>query len=73
MEYKDKHDPRCDEWGFTRLYLNEECLICKLIQTTADAEARRAANDVEALPFLHDGRTVNRNTAIRAARRGLPR
>lgn len=38
-----------------------------------DAEARAAADRVEALPFLNDGRTVNRNKAILAARRGLKR
>lgn len=70
---KTKHDPRCDAWGFQRTYLNDECLICNLIKTTADAEARRAADDVESLPYLDHGRTVNRNDAIIAARRGLPR
>ena len=38
-----------------------------------DAEARAAADRVEALPYLNDGRTVNRNQAIMAARRGLNR
>lgn len=38
-----------------------------------DAEARRAADDVESLPYRDHGRTVNRNDAIMAARRGLPR
>ena len=49
------------------------CDYCTEFRAVEDAEARRAANDVEALPFLNDGRTVNRNNAIRAARRGLPR
>jgi|PlaIllAssembly_1097288.scaffolds.fasta_scaffold94595_2 hypothetical protein len=73
MNVKVKHDPRCDAWGFERTYLDGVCLICKLIKTTADAEARRAADDVEALPYLDHGRTVNRNDAIIAARRGLRR
>jgi hypothetical protein len=38
-----------------------------------DAEARAAADRVESLPYRNDGRTVNRNNAIMAARRGLPR
>jgi hypothetical protein len=42
-------------------------------QRIRDDEARRAADDVEALPYLDHGRTVNRNDAIIAARRGLRR
>lgn len=42
-------------------------------QRVRDDEARRAADDVEALPYRDHGRTVNRNDAIMAARRGLPR
>lgn len=62
-----KHDPICAA--------NPDacCCICKEIQQVKDAEARRAANDVESLPYRDHGRTVNRNDAIMAARRGLPR
>lgn len=42
-------------------------------QATRDDEARKAADRVEALPYRDHGRTVNRNEAIMAARRGLPR
>ncbi len=38
-----------------------------------DNEARAAADRVEALPYLNDGRTVNRGKAILAARRNLTR
>lgn len=67
------HDPICDAWGFERTYLDGKCLICKVVQDARDDEARRAADAVENLPWLNDGRTVNRRNAIMAARRGLPR
>lgn len=52
---------------------NDTSSLETLVQRVRDHEARRAANDAESLPFLDHGRTVNRNDAIMAARRGLPR
>lgn len=46
---------------------------CDWIKRVRDDEARAAADRVEALPWLNDGRTVNRNAAILAARRNLSR
>jgi hypothetical protein len=54
-------------------WLNDISSLETLVQRVRDDEARRAANDVERLPFLDHGRTVNRNDSIMAARRGLPR
>lgn len=56
---------------------NTGVCVCRWLQAceerVRDEEARAAADRVEALPWLDDGRTVNRNNAILAARRGLPR
>lgn len=45
----------------------------KALAVARDEEARDAADRVEALPWLDNGRTVNRNLAIIAARRRLTR
>ena len=66
-----KPDPILAAWENDPLISGTE--LETLVQRVRDDEARRAANDVESLPFLDHGRTVNRNDAIMAARRGLPR
>lgn len=55
---------------------SDDALISLLEQfehEVRDDEARAAADRVEALPYLNDGRTVNRGKAILAARRDLKR
>ena len=54
-------------------YCPQDQCICNIIKDVRDDEARAAADRVEALPYLNDGRTVNRNNAILAARRNLKR
>ena len=54
-----------------RYYTQEQ--LDSEINRARDEEARAAANRVESLPFRDHGRTVNRNDAILAARRGLKR
>lgn len=66
------HEPEC--WANDGPDMRCSCdRLRAAYQRGCDDEARAAADRVEALPWLDHGRTVNRNLAIIAARRGLLR
>jgi len=67
------HEAAVEAWSRAATVTNLLSWIEEFEHKVRDSEARRAADDVEALPYRDHGRTVNRNEAIIAARRGLPR
>lgn len=62
-----------DAWSHAATVDNLMEWLIGFEQAVRDSEARAAADRVEALPYRDHGRTVNRNEAILAARRGLKR
>ena len=67
-----EQDPGDDEGWEDHKWISEAEHL-RIVTEARDEEARAAADRVELLPYLDGGRTVNRNLAIIAARRRLPR
>jgi hypothetical protein len=68
-------DPRIVGWDELVLVMfhDAKAWVEREVAAARDDEARKAADRVESLPYRDHGRTVNRNDAILAARRGLRR
>ena len=63
------HEPNCDEWGFERTYLNDECLICLLIIKVRRNALVDAHNAVDA--EFPPERYPSENAGMKAAIDGL--
>ena len=60
------HEPDCDEWGFERTYLNDECLICLLIIKVRRNALDKALEALNEMPELGGGLApfVRRHAAL---------